>query len=83
LLACGKKILVRCTNRSRLELILCPVNVEHWGEFDEQSPPGPTPNTHKLSNILLDAADGNILNLKRDENKFKNRPFYNIFKYYY
>ena len=68
------------TYRSRLKLVLCPVNVEHWSELDEQPPPGPTPNAHELSDILLDAADGNVLNLQKRQNKFRLARFIAKFK---
>ena len=59
------------------------MNVEHWSELDEQPPPGPTPDAHELSNILLDAADGNVLNLQKRENKFLLARFRVKFKNFY
>jgi len=51
------------TYRPGPELILGPVDVEHGGDLDEQAPPGPLPDTHELAHILLDAADGDVLDL--------------------
>ena len=58
------------TYRSGLKLILRSVNVKHRSEFNEQPPPGPASNAHKLSNILLDATNRNVLNLRKKINVF-------------
>jgi hypothetical protein len=58
--------MVCCTDRSGLELVLGPVDVEHGRELDEQAPPRPLPDRHELPHILLQAPDGDILHLRKN-----------------
>lgn len=53
--------------RCCLELILGAVDIQHGCEPDEQPPPWPVADTHKLAHVLLDAADGDILGLQRQQ----------------
>ena len=50
--------------RSRFELVLCPVHVEHGADLDEEPPPLPVADAHELADVLLDAAHGDVLGLK-------------------
>ena len=50
--------------RSRFELILRSVDVEHRADLDDESPPLPIANAHELADVLLDAAHGDVLGLK-------------------
>jgi len=52
-------------NRSLSKFIFCSVDIKHWGDFYEEPPPGPLPDTHKFSYIFLDASQSNILNLEK------------------
>ena len=45
-------------------MILRSIDVEHRGDLDEEPPPGPLPDAHELPHILLDAADGDVLDLE-------------------
>ena len=45
------------------------MNVEHGGDFDEEPPPRPAADAHKLSDIFLNATNGDVLGLKCRKNE--------------
>ena len=41
--------------------------IKHWCDFDKEPPPGPSTNSHELSNILLYATNGDVLGLENEK----------------
>lgn len=46
-------------------MVLRPLHVDERRDPDEEPPPLPIPDAHELADILLDAADGDVLGLER------------------
>ena len=58
--------------RLRFECVFGAMDIQHWSDFDEKSPPWPSSDAHKFSYVLLNTSDSDVLGLqwKLEEKKY-------------